>query len=762
VTAPPEAHPSAVVEPEADLHDAPDRSSPRSRPLLELDRLSVSFGPSGPGKGPGKDQREDRVQEVVSQVSLRIGAGETVCLVGESGSGKTLTALSMLRLVRDRGAEITGGEVRLDGRDLVTLTPAEISALRGRRIAMVFQEPMTALDPLFTIGDQITEVIRRHRRVSRGQARREALALLERVHIPDAEAQLRQYPHQLSGGMRQRAMIAMALSCGPDLLVADEPTTALDVTIQAQILLLLKELQRDTGMSVVLITHDLGIAAEIADCIVVMYAGRVVEEAPVHALFARPLHPYTRGLLQSVVPLDSQRASRLATIHGSSPSAGEFPSGCRFHPRCPQATARCAAEEPVLAPAAASPPPDASPSSPASSTSGSPDLDGHDQRKVACWHPDVPSAVVVHPSPVSSAPSRAAEVAVAPETPLIETIRLVKQFRLPGRWLGARRRVRPVDDVSLQIQVGETFGLVGESGCGKSTLGRLLLQLETPTSGGIRFDGRDLGPKLTRDLGRDPGPELGEDPGRGPAGGGARRARQHRRSVQREMQMVFQDPHGSIDPLWSAGEIIGEPLRAHTKLGASARRARVLELMEQVGLDPAWYPRAPHAFSGGQRQRIGIARAIALHPRFIVADEAVSALDVSVQSQIVNLLQELKERLQLTYLFIGHGLNIIRHLSDHVGVMYLGQLVEVGPVDEVFQRPAHHYTRALLAAIPVADPRRRQAFVPLPGEIPSLADPPAGCRFHTRCPAATALCHTIPPELVQIGPKHRVSCHFPA
>jgi peptide/nickel transport system ATP-binding protein len=727
--------------------------------LLEIDRLSVSFGPSGPAGRRSRDQQENRAQEVVGQVSLRIGAGETVCLVGESGSGKTLTALSMLRLVRDRGAEITGGEVRLDGRDLVSLSPAEISALRGRRIAMVFQEPMTAFDPLFTIGDQIIEVIRRHKRVPRAQARREALALLERVHIPDAEAQLRQYPHQLSGGMRQRAMIAMALSCGPDLLVADEPTTALDVTIQAQILLLLKELQRETGMSVVLITHDLGIAAEIADRVVVMYAGRVVEEAPVHALFARPLHPYTRGLLQSVVPLDSQRASRLATIRGSSPSAAEFPSGCRFHPRCPQGTARCATEEPRLAPAwpppsatATTAPPGSSSSSSSSSSaltrasSQRDDLDAPDQRRVACWHPDLPGAVVVPSGPASSGASpAAAAVAVQSEAPLIETICLVKHFRLPGRFLGARRRIRPVDEVSLQIQAGETFGLVGESGCGKSTLGRLLLQLETPTSGRIRFDGQDLGRGLERDAARD----------------GATRSR-HRRSVQREMQMVFQDPYGSIDPLWSAGEIIAEPLRAHTKLGAAERRARVAELMEQVGLDPAWYPRAPHAFSGGQRQRIGIARAIALHPKFIVADEAVSALDVSVQSQIVNLLQELKERLQLTYLFIGHGLNIIRHLSDHVGVMYLGKLVELGPVDEVFQRPAHHYTRALLAAIPVPDPRRRQAFVPLPGEIPSLADPPAGCRFHTRCPAATTLCQTVPPELVQIGPKHQVACHFPA
>jgi peptide/nickel transport system ATP-binding protein len=759
VTAPSEAHPAPSVEPEADLHAASlPASDARSRALLEpalleIDRLSVSFAASSrPGRGKGEGKGEGRAQEVVGQVSLRIGAGETVCLVGESGSGKTLTALSMLRLVRDRGAEITGGEVRLDGRDLVTLTPAEISALRGRRIAMVFQEPMTAFDPLFTIGDQIMEVVRRHKRVSRAQARREALVLLERVHIPDAEAQLRQYPHQLSGGMRQRAMIAMALSCGPDLLVADEPTTALDVTIQAQILLLLKDLQRDTGMSVVLITHDLGIAAEIADRIVVMYAGRVVEEAPVHALFARPLHPYTRGLLQSVVPLDSQRASRLPTIRGASPSAGEFPSGCRFHPRCPQATARCAAEEPRLAPAPVWP---SSPDpGPAAGRAAGSDLGGHDQRKVACWHPD-PSGVAIvkpspqpspQPSPVWSAPSRAAEVVVEPKKPLIEAIRLVKQFRLPGRLLGARRDVRPVDDVSLQIEAGETFGLVGESGSGKSTLGRLLLQLETPTSGRIRFDGQDLGRYVGRDATSD----------------GPGQTRQHRRSAQREMQMVFQDPYGSIDPLWSAGEIIAEPLRAHTRLGASERRARVLELMEQVGLDPAWYQRAPHAFSGGQRQRIGIARAIALHPRFIVADEAVSALDVSVQSQIVNLLQELKERLQLTYLFIGHGLNIIRHLSDHVGVMYLGRLVELGPVDDVFLRPAHHYTRALLAAIPVPDPGRRQQVAPLPGEIPSLADPPPGCRFHTRCPAATELCQTVLPELVQIGPKHQVACHFPA
>ncbi|OWJ69176.1 ABC transporter ATP-binding protein [Inquilinus limosus] len=660
--------------------------------LLDIKALSVEL-PTQAG-----------MLKAVDAIDLRIGAGETVCLVGESGSGKTLTALSIMRLIDHKGGRLARGEVRLDGRNLARLSQREMSDLRGRAIGIVFQEPMTAFDPVFTIGTQIAEVIVRHRGLGRAAARKEAIGLLQRVKIPDPHLRVDQYPHQLSGGMRQRAMIAMALACSPRLLIADEPTTALDVTIQAQILTLLKELQAETGMAILLITHDLGIAAEVADRVVVMYAGRVVEDAPVAELFARPAHPYARGLLQSVVGARVDRGRRLHSIRGTIPSLSHPPSGCRFHPRCPRATRQCAAEAPPLRPEGA--------------------------RRVACWHPhDDPM-----PRPAPGEAVAASPVPAAVRKPLFDVVDLHKHYPLGIAWPGVTRPVvRAVDGVSFQIHEGETFGLVGESGSGKSTLARLLLQLEPATGGRVAFDGRDL---------------AGLD-------------RHGVRQMRRHMQMVFQDPYGSIDPRWTVGGIIGEPLAVHERLASAQRRERVQALLEQVGLDPAWHSRHPHQLSGGQRQRVAIARAIALQPRFVLADEAVSALDVSVQAQVVNLLQDLKERLGLTYLFIGHGLHLVRHVSDRIGVMYLGRLVEIGPADALFRHPAHHYTRALVSAIPEPDPQARRSFVPLPGEIPSPTRPPPGCRFHTRCPAATARCRQEEPPPVAIGSQRVVACHHP-
>ncbi|HSD38577.1 MAG TPA: ABC transporter ATP-binding protein [Rhodocyclaceae bacterium] len=664
--------------------------------------------------------------QIVDKVSLEIAAGETVCLVGESGSGKSLTALSVMRLIEFKNGAITKGSIRFDGRDLASLTQREMSELRGDRIGIIFQEPMTAFDPVFTIGEQIAEVIVRHKKKPRAQALSEAIRLLDRVHIPDAALRVKQYPHELSGGMRQRAMIAMALACDPELLIADEPTTALDVTIQAQILKLLQEIQRDTGLSILLITHDLGMAAEIADRVVVMYAGRIVEQASAEGLFGEPAHPYTQGLLASVVGSGEVRARRLYSIEGSIPVLSAPPSGCRFHPRCPHATAQCASEEPALQRASA----------------------GNNVREVACWHHarlpalDVlTQAAPVTPHPVApvaidfSAIGRriARSAGTAQRPPLLDVVSLQKHFPLKGGWPGARKVVRAVDGVSFQIKAGETFGLVGESGCGKSTLARVLLQLEKPTQGQVLFNGENITQLPRNQLQR----------------------------VRRNMQMVFQDPYGSINSRWTVGDIIGEPLAVHEQLGKAEQRSRVEELLARVGLDPSGYDRYPHQFSGGQRQRIGIARAISLNPKFILADEAVSALDVSVQAQVINLLQDLKEQLGLTYLFIGHGLNVVRHVSDRIGVMYLGKLVEVGPADEIFRNPAHHYTRALISAIPVADPTRRREFIPIVGEIPSPTNPPSGCRFHTRCPAATQRCREEQPELAAVNSAHAVACHFP-
>jgi len=676
----------------AEEEELPDILMTASGAVLDISGLSVSLAtPQGQ-------------VTAIDHLDLHIAPGETVCLVGESGSGKTVTALSVMRLIDAKGGRLIGGDIRLEGRNLAALSQREMSTLRGRRVGIVFQDPMTAFDPLFTVGRQIAEVIQRHERVGRPVARARTIELLRRVHIPQAEQRFDQYPHQLSGGMRQRAMIAMALSCGPRLLIADEPTTALDVTIQAQILTLLRELQAETGMAILLITHDFGIAAEMADRVAVMYAGRVMEDAPVSAIFSRPAHPYTRALLGSIIGVLRPRTERLEAIAGSLPGLSHLPTGCRFHPRCSRASARCAAETPPLV--------------------------AHETGHVACWH-KVEAALPQTLAPSVAEPRQNPDL--PPASALIQAESLAKSYDLAGTWLGARQSVQAVDGVSFTIGQGETFGLVGESGCGKSTLGRLLLHLERPRSGRVVFDGIDLGALS--------GPAL-------------RRARRH-------MQMVFQDPYGSIDPRWSLGDIIAEPLTVHEDLPKAERLDRVRALLTEVGLDPNWHTRFPHQLSGGQRQRVAIARAIALRPRFVLADEALSALDASVQAQVVNLLQDLKERWSLTYLFIGHGLHVVRRLSDRVGVMYLGRLVEIGPAEEVFRHPAHPYTRALIAAIPRADPARRNAFQPIPGEIGTASQRPTGCRFHARCAAATARCRQEEPALVPLGAGREVACHFP-
>ncbi|MBB6637745.1 dipeptide ABC transporter ATP-binding protein [Cohnella thailandensis] len=679
--------------------------------LLEINDLSVDF------------HTRRGLLRALSEVSLTIRRGETVCLVGESGSGKTITSKAVMRLLDYENGRIAGGRIRLDGLDLTALSQNELRSLRGKKMAMVFQEPMAAFDPVYTIGYQLVETIRRHETRSKKEAWEHAVSLLARVGIPEPRIRMKQYPGELSGGMLQRAMIALALSCGPELLIADEPTTALDVTIQAQILQLLQELKEEFRMSILLITHDLGIAAEIADRVVVLYAGRVAEQAPAAELFARPHHPYTRGLLDSVAALDTEKGEKLRSIAGSIPSLSALPDGCLFHPRCPFASDKCRNEAPPLI--------------------------SRNGRAAACWHTDklltatnaekgsarqeielLSEKLILAEKNPSASPFESPEA--SPD--LFQVSGLRKFYRLKGSLPGrARAHIRAVDDVSFAIRRGETFGLVGESGSGKSTLGRVLLQLEKATAGRIRFGDRELT--------------------------GLRGAAL--REVRKDMQMIFQDPYGSLDPRWNVGDIIGEPLRVHERLTASEKKERVARLLESVGLDASYANRYPHEFSGGQRQRIGIARAIALSPKFVLADEAVSALDVSVQAQVVNLLQELQEKLGLTYLFIAHGLQVVRHLSDRIGVMYLGKLVEIAPSRELFLRPAHPYTKALIASIPSADIGAKRERIALQGEIPSPARPPSGCRFHTRCPLATARCKEEEPELRTIGSEHVAACHYP-
>jgi peptide/nickel transport system ATP-binding protein len=673
-----------------------------SAPLLNVERLSVRFGTTRSPLG------------ALRGASFHVERGETVCLVGESGCGKTITALSILRLEPYRKAQIVAGDVVFEGQGLRDLGRDELDRLRGRRISMIFQEPMTAFDPLFSIGDQIVEAILRHEPLSREAARARALLLLKRVRIPDPELRMKQIPEELSGGMRQRAMIAMALSCKPDLLIADEPTTALDVTIQAQILALLKDIQREDGMGILLITHDLGVAAEMADRIVVMYAGRVVEHGPAKALFARPEHPYTRALLHSAIPHEGPRKRRLQTIQGSMPRLEDMPGGCSFHPRCPEASERCTREEPELIAA------------------------GNEQkRELACFNAGVAERITQPQLYVVCEHEQASTLVVDRDASLLEARHLSKHFDVRAGLFGGGARVFALDDVSLSIARGETLGLVGESGCGKSTLGRILVQLERPSAGEIHFDGRDLG----------------------------RMRSAERKRLRRDMQMIFQDPYDSIDPRFSVFEVVAEPLRAQDRSSAQGLRTRVSELLEQVGLPTSTGARYARELSGGQRQRVGIARAIALSPKFIVADEAVSALDLSVQAQILNLLADLREKLGLTSLFIGHGLNVVRHVSDRIGVMYLGRLVEVGDAEELFRRPLHHYTAALLASIPAGfsaqvDTHGPKAVAPL-GELPSPSAPPSGCHFHPRCPAASARCREEAPRLSPLASGRLVACHAP-
>ncbi|MEA4882986.1 MAG: ABC transporter ATP-binding protein [Clostridia bacterium] len=667
-------------------------------PLLELRGLCTYFRTAG------------GIMRSVDGVDLTIGRGETLGVVGESGCGKSVTALSIMRLVPEPPGEICGGEILFEGSNLLEKTEIDMCGIRGKDIAMIFQEPMTSLNPVHTCGRQIAEAIRVHQGLSGDKAEREAIEMLRRVGIPEPERRANEYPHQLSGGMRQRVMIAMALSSRPKLLIADEPTTALDVTIQAQILDLMRKLKSEFGMAMMLITHDLGVVAEMADRVVVMYAGKVVEEADVRSLFAHSVHPYTAGLLRSVPRLaDSQ--DRLATIDGTVPSAKSMPEGCRFHPRCEFATDACREKEPPLVSVGQS-------------------------HKAACWRAEervrVGAAGTSSPG-ASPSGSTKKDGGDGSEDMLLIVDGLKKHFAV-GRKRGAGNTaaaVRAVDGVSFTVRKGETLGIVGESGCGKTTLGRMLVRLSQPDAGRILFDGKDVMSMRSEEL----------------------------RTLHRDIQIVFQDPYASLNPRLTVGRIVGEPFEIHESARPGEIRDRVQNLLEVVGLSHDHIDRYPHEFSGGQRQRIGIARAIALNPKMIVCDEPVSALDVSVQAQILNLLSDLRDQFGLSYIFIAHGLAVVKHISDRVAVMYLGKLVELAASDEIYRNPIHPYTQALMSAIPIPDPDSKAERVLLEGDVPSPINIPVGCRFHTRCRYAVPECRLSEPELVDAGSGHLVACH---
>ena len=668
--------------------------------LLEVTALRTHFA------------TDEGTARAVDGVSFSVEEGETVGIVGESGCGKTVTALSIMRLVPEPpGRILPGASIRLRGHELLELPDRAMREVRGREVAMVFQEPMTSLNPVLTVGDQIREALSLDGRLDGRRARRAVVRLLGEVGIPDPETRYAEYPHQLSGGMRQRIMIAIALALEPGLLIADEPTTALDVTIQAQILDLIARLRERRRMGVLLITHDLGVVAEVADRVLVMYAGQIVESGTVREIFLKPRHPYTRGLLASLPRLSVTRR-RLSPIPGSVPDAAAWPGGCRFRPRCTHAWEKC------------SEPPPSSP------------RDGRAAGgTVRCWLRDEPERRGAT-ARTAAAPAPGGMPAESEEPLLLRVRGLRKYFPVRSRRRDNRAVVRAVDGVSFEIRRGETLGLVGESGCGKSTAARAILRLIEPTAGDISFGGDDV---------------------RSMKGDALRRLR-------RRAQIIFQDPFGSLNPRMTVEEMLGEILKVHgLARDRSIRRRRILELLDIVGLLPGHADRYPHEFSGGQRQRIGIARALSVEPDLIICDEPVSALDVSVQAQVLNLLRDLQGELGLTYLFISHDLAVVRHVSDRVAVMYLGRIVETASVTRLYRHARHPYTRSLLSAIPRPEPggTRPTERILLEGDIPSPAAPPPGCPFHPRCwhPGKDQACTAAIPPLEPAGRRgHRAAC----
>ena len=653
------------------------------------------------------------VVHALSGVDLHVNPGETLGIVGESGSGKTMTALSLMGLL-PQGGSVSSGQIILDGQDLTKLALKEKRKLRGTKVGMIFQDPLTSLNPTMKIGLQVCEPLRVHEKLSKKEALERAVEILKRVGMPRPEVVINNYPHQLSGGMRQRVMIAMALVCKPRILIADEPTTALDVTTQMQILDLIDELRDEYQMGVILITHDLGVVAGHTDRVAVMYAGRIVETAPTKTLFTEPKHRYTSSLMAALPERALAAGTKLFSIPGAPPSLTNLPVGCRFAARCLWATNECRA--------------------------GYPDLSGDDTHTFSCFHPvqegdESPAALQAKLDTQKNGDEAGAQQApLVSSKVLLDVKEASREYESVGSGFFKRDKgvVSAVDRVSITVKKGETYGLVGESGCGKSTMGRLIAGLERPSGGAIELDGRDLATLKGRDA----------------------------VTIHRDVQMMFQDSYAAMDPRMRIDQILAEPMSIQKTGNARQIAERIMEIIEQVGLTEEILDRYPHEFSGGQLQRIGFARSLTLAPDLIVADEPVSALDVSVQAQVLNLMKDLQAELGLSYLFISHDLAVVQYMADRIGVMYLGRIVEEGPAKEVVENPKHPYTKALIDSIPVPDPEfsHDDRAIKLTGEPPSAVNPPEGRRFRPRCPFAGEECK-IQPALTD--ERHRVACHHP-
>ncbi|MDQ0257118.1 peptide/nickel transport system ATP-binding protein [Evansella vedderi] len=672
--------------------------------LLEVKNLKTYF------------KLNDQTVKAVDDVSYHVNEGEIVAIVGESGSGKSVTQYSGIKLI-PQSAEIVSGEVIFEGSDLLKYkeNSEEMRKVRGGKIGVIFQEPMTSLNPVLTVGEQIMESVMLHKQFSRKRAKERAVELLNMVGIPDAQERVNHFPYQFSGGMRQRIMIAMAMSCDPKLLIADEATTALDVTTQAQLLELLKDIVKRTNTSIILVTHNLGIVARYADRIYVMYAGRIVESGENKDIFIKPKHPYTIGLLNSVPRLDDPKDRKLIPIEGLPPDLANKPKTCSFLDRCPFKMEACEY----------SPAPQLVEVDKGHYVSCYADIKGNDWNLKFEEEFASASEQVIMKKEWKSKENNGV---------ILEVQNLKTYFPFTkGIFNRKIADIKAVDDVSFKVYKGETLGLVGESGCGKTTVARSIIRMYEPTDGKIIFNGTDIAKMSKRNL----------------------------KNIRKNMSLVFQDPSSSLDPRQKVFNIIGEPLIINKLVDSKKElHERVEELMRLVGLDPNLKDRVPHEFSGGQRQRIGIARALASNPSFIVCDEAISALDVSIQAQIINLLEELQEKLGLTYLFIAHDLSVVRHIADRVAVMYLGKIVEIGDWKSLYDNPKHPYTKALLDAVPIPDPliEEQREHKVLKGEVPSLLSRPKGCVFSNRCPIATDECREMDPPLSVEENGHGVAC----